>query len=251
MNPSHQDQYRVRHSEGDRRGYLKLRALADYFQESAARHADELGCGLDYLRREGKLWVLSRLRFRIDRYPEIGERLTLTTYPRGAEQGLFARREYELTAAAGHAVAVGSSYWLLLRAPRLRPERLTELARLLPANDDRPRHFAELDKLAFDGLPELERRTVHESQIDVNGHLNNAEYFGFVADLLQRLAPGRPVAELQLNFLHALGAGEDVILTGAATPDGGFQLSGHLPAGGVVFQAAGVLGAAPRQTDIF
>ncbi len=62
-------------------------------QDAAALHADELGCGLDFLHRNRMLWVLSRIRVAIDRMPEIGETIQVLTYPTGTER-LFALRQF-------------------------------------------------------------------------------------------------------------------------------------------------------------
>lgn len=238
MQPWKELEFTVRHSEGDRNGRLKLRALADYFQEIAARHADELGVGIHYLRGEGKAWVLARLGIRIERYPEIGENLTLLTYPRGAEQNLFARREYRLRDAAGNPVAAASSYWLLLGGPRLRPERMSTLADRLPLNPERDTAFAGLDKFEADFGETLWSEPIGESRIDVNGHLNNAEYFNFVADALHRLNASGPVGEVRINFLHAVPAGAAVVCSGKIDGDR-FAVAGAIAGGATAFQAVG------------
>ncbi len=229
MNDTHTVEYLVRHSEADRAGKLKLRAIADYFQEGAAQHAEKLGCGLEYLKQTGKFWVLSRLRIRFFRRPGIGEKLTLLTYPRGAEQGLFARREYRLHDAKGEDIAHASSYWLLLSLPRLRPERMASLQETLPNNSEKAIAFESLERAPLPAAPvELGTRIVYESGIDVNAHLNNAAYFDFAADALQSLAPEREVAEIQINFLRALAKDDAIRLEGESSAEA-FNIAGILP----------------------
>ena len=89
--------FRIRYSEGDRHGRLKLRTFFDYAQEVAGNHATALGCGLEALLARRQAWVLSRIRVRFRQYPSIGETVTMKTWPSGFAP-LFARREFELVA---------------------------------------------------------------------------------------------------------------------------------------------------------
>ena len=55
-----------------------------------------------------------------------------------------------------------------------------------------------------------ERRTLHYSDADVNGHVNNARYADFVCDALhlEKLGAGQFVSSLQVGFLHECRPGE-------------------------------------------
>ena len=47
------------------------------FLEAAWNHAEELGVGFHALGQHGRFWVLSRLRFEAERYPEWGSAVAL------------------------------------------------------------------------------------------------------------------------------------------------------------------------------
>ena len=61
----------------------------------------------------GLLWAVSRVRLVFARVPVYDEDLCLTTWAGETMHALFPRY-YELRDAAGHAVAQGSSLWLLM-----------------------------------------------------------------------------------------------------------------------------------------
>lgn len=225
----------VRHSECDRRGRLKLRSWFDFLQEAAAVHAEQLGVGVSMLLEHRMAWVLSRLKLVMEADLRIGDSVAVRTWPNGFHR-LFAKRQYELFR-AGRRVGYASSFWLLLEAASLRPLKPSALPRPFPDNSARPEFFPELDKLP---APELEAGRlecpVRESLMDVNGHLNNAEYAGFVQDFLAVVSPEWRTRQIQINYLNAIRAPDWLALHGGAA-NGVYRLAGDNPAGQLCFQA--------------
>ena len=92
-----------------------------YLQDAAGRHADQLGLGLKQLRHSDLSWVLSRIRLRMDDFPEYGDTLKITTYPSGFDR-LFAYRQFVLSSAeTGRRFGVAGSAWLTLNTADFRP----------------------------------------------------------------------------------------------------------------------------------
>ena len=48
---------RVRYSEVDSKGAVKMNAILDYFQDCSSFQAEELGVGLSYMAEQGLVWV--------------------------------------------------------------------------------------------------------------------------------------------------------------------------------------------------
>ena len=71
----------VRHHECGATGRMKLQLLLDCLQDVAAEHAEKLGCGMEDLQESKRIWVLSRFKIRILRFPELKENLEVLTYP--------------------------------------------------------------------------------------------------------------------------------------------------------------------------
>ena len=53
---------RVRYSEINRDGLLDIPAVLNYFQDCSTFQSEQLGVGVDYLKKEKKAWVLSSWR---------------------------------------------------------------------------------------------------------------------------------------------------------------------------------------------
>lgn len=230
----------LRHSEVDRRGVIKLRTIFDLAQEAAANHASAIGVGMRYLGEQGRAWMLSRVRFAFSgALPRIGDDAVVETYPRGVAGRLFAAREFRLKDRSGTLFAAGTSWWILVDLNRLRPLALPEsLPCPLPDNSARSRQYAELEKfLPPEGAP-FRTFTVPESGIDVNCHLNNAEYAALVHDFLARLGrTADDLAGLQLDFIAGALTGDTLELVGQ-TDDAGFRFGGTR-GGKAVFAARG------------
>ena len=72
---------RIRYSETDSDGRLTLLSLMDYFQDCSTFQSEDLGVGLSFLRERKVVWVLSSWQIAIERLPEMGERVSVGTFP--------------------------------------------------------------------------------------------------------------------------------------------------------------------------
>ena len=233
---TYQETFRIRYSEGDRRGRLKLRTFFDYAQEVAGTHATALGCGLEALLARKQAWVLSRIRVRFHAYPSIGDSVTLKTWPSGFDH-LFARREFELYGADGALLVEATSFWLFLDTENLRIlNAVREIGELMPDNSALPVHFSELGKLPAPTDGERLEFSVRETQIDLNGHLNNAEYAGTIQDVL---GVGCYPAELQVNYQKSIPPQSRLEIT-CTRAGQDFQIAGRVE-NTVAFAAGGKL----------
>ena len=214
--------FTLRHSEVDRHGVMKLRTVFDLAQEAAANHASAIGVGMRYLGERRRAWMLSRIRFALPgTLPEIGDDAVVETYPRGFAGRLFACREFRFRNRAGALFAAGTSWWVLVDLARMRPLPVRESLPELPDNSARACQYAELEKFTPPGGEVLRRFTVPESGIDVNCHLNNAEYAALVHDFLaDRGHAADDLHEIQLDFIAGAMTGDTIELTGAVSPEG-------------------------------
>ncbi|QSH40647.1 thioesterase [Lentisphaerota bacterium ZTH] len=228
----------IRHSEGDCSGNLKLRALSDYLQEAAANHAAHLGVGLAALAEKKMLWVLSRIRIQIDRMPRIGEVLTIRTWPSGFDK-LFATRQFTIYDEFRRIICRASSAWLLLDAETSRPLRSKSLPVQLPLNADQPVHFEALQKIEPSTCAPAFEVSVRHSAVDINGHLNNAEYSGYIHDLLYaETGSAVNVSSFSINFLSDMKEGDKMVISGTVG-EKDFFAAGIKPDNKTVFTAIG------------
>ena len=226
----------VRHHECGANGNMKLQLMMDCLQDIAAEHAELLGCGMEDLVESKRIWVLSRLRIRIVRFPRLKEELELLTYPSGHDR-LQAHRQYCISC-CGEELVQASSAWVMLDGTTYRPISMDKaFSRALPENEDKPRYFEKFERF----LPVEEGNkvefTVGAADIDLNDHLNNAVYGRYIENVLHLLQAGshERIAEVQINFQHAGQLGDAISCSGKM--DG----SSFLVSGGKHFIAGGIL----------
>jgi medium-chain acyl-[acyl-carrier-protein] hydrolase len=229
-------EFRIFTADADRADKLTLAAAFNYCQEAAADHARELGCGAEQLRESGMAWVLSRMSLALDERPGWMGRVVVRTWPRGWDR-LFAIRGFQLLTPEGRVIGSGRSAWLLLRMDSLRPQRPSALGAPVPENLELP--------ILEDGARAIERRTdtgapmafrAGYTDIDYNGHVNNARYIRWIQDALPMDALLRADAlRLDINYLAETRQGDVALVSYAGAGDGkapAFHVEGVLEASG-------------------
>ena len=81
MMKTYEETFTLRTRDCDLNGKWRPSAILESMQEVAGVHSMLLGCGRDELLRRNIVWVLSRLELHMDRYPGVGEKITLMTFP--------------------------------------------------------------------------------------------------------------------------------------------------------------------------
>ena len=201
-------QFRIRQSQFDRHGKLKLNCWFDILQETAGLHANILGVGMGDFFAANRCWVLARIRIGIAADPEPGEVVTVLTYPRGARR-LFAERHFVVRNSKGNELMTGSSRWMMLDRTSGRPLSLDPIIDHIPANAELPQFFDFAAKLPtaekFDRTLDIPVRPTME---DINGHLNNAEYIAAAQDTLCIDGSSYDFAGAEISYHYPLRAPE-------------------------------------------
>jgi medium-chain acyl-[acyl-carrier-protein] hydrolase len=204
-----EEAYRLRSYEVDFQNRLRLSTLFHFMQETASNQIGRQGVGIEVLRIDNLAWVLSRLLIVMDRYPGWGEEILVKTWPRGIER-LFALREFLITRRQGEVLGRGTSNWLLVDLTTRRPKRLEEVFNRLPIDPGNHALDRRLEKLPPLESPE-EAYSVRAAyqQIDLNRHVNNAHYVGWILNSFPLEWHQRYLlAGLQINFLAETRLGE-------------------------------------------
>lgn len=211
----------------DHQKQLSVVGLLNFLQDMAWNHAERLGWGYDALVEKGTLWVLSRQKVVISEWPMWQDKVTINTWPRRAS-GLLAIREFdiEIESAKGEKRRVGecSTSWLVLdwntrkvqKLDRIMADMVTRTTGVLDITAERV--------LPRSDLGEIARFEVRNSDLDVNGHVNNTRYAQWVIDTLTLDEMARyAVTEYDVNFLAETRVGDTVIIEsapGEAAEDG-------------------------------
>jgi acyl-ACP thioesterase len=197
---------RVRLSDMDRRGRVRLDAIARYLQDAAIEDVEETGWGLP-----DHLWFIRHIRLDVT-VPFLEDRdVDLVTWSSGRGT-VAAGRRWSVTGDRGGRIEV-ESVWIHL-GPDERPARLDDFGVYAESAGDR----LVTTKLELpDPPPDAPRVSwpLRVTDIDLHGHLNNAAYWHAVEErLAQRTTAGgpdpmKPLRAL-LDYRHPIDVGDDV-----------------------------------------
>jgi acyl-ACP thioesterase len=196
------------------RKQARLTTLANFFQEMAYQHANQLGFGYRDLKKKKTMWVLARMKIRIDHYPVWDDVITVETWHRGMQR-LFGMRDFRVKDHNGKVMAMATTAWLIVDAETRRPVR----------PDDRTLHDSRgevavlgdtLEKIVLpEQLDELGIREVVYADLDIVGHVNNVKYIEWCID--QAFALGitdSEIREFEINFIHEALPGDMIMVSG-------------------------------------
>lgn len=175
---------RVRFSECDMEQRLTIAALVNYFQDCCNVQAIEDGISTNYLTAMGKAWILNSWQIVIDRLPQAYEDITVYTWPYEFK-GFYGMRNFKLTDSMGNVCAYADSTWTLVDIGTGRPSKITEEFRSqyhmeepYPMEHYGRKIMVEQEGLVAGGFE------VQPHHLDVNHHMNNAQYILAAADYL-------------------------------------------------------------------
>jgi len=209
--------YAVNSIVANARKRLGLVGLLNILQDVAWTHADHLGHGYEATMEAGAAWILSRQKLVMSAWPHWGDELLVRTWVRPT-RGLLVHRDYEVLAGdrkLGECVAS----WLTLDVKTRRPVRPAVAGANLDFRLDGALAFTP-DKIALRrDLAETARFSVRNSDLDVNGHVNNTRYAQWILDStpLESRPTGR-VDRYEVNFLAEVQVG-DAVAIDAAPPE--------------------------------
>ena len=168
----------------DMKNSLKCGALLEFFQEAAARHAQNVGIGVSDLMKRDATWVLRRYRVNIRKRHGLSPLIVRTWYE--PKRNLMSVRMFEAIDEIGETVADAWSGWIAVDLKRGRPVRLD---RVLPAkyydNAEKvsPDSIGDVERLDDAGTAENERAfRVRLSELDLNGHTNHTVCFDWAIE---------------------------------------------------------------------
>lgn len=203
---------------------LKAAAFMDLAQEMAHHAADVLGFGYDDLQVHHTAWVLSRMNFKFINPPKWRDNVTLYTWHKGVE-GLFFLRDFELRPSGDTDFADKSKVlvscttsWIVMDMQTRRLVRSEDALNMIPyetqCNDNAIETPCGKVVMPKDAEPEhIMDHIVTYSDMDVNGHTNNARYIVMAMDCVPyEESSTRIVKEVSIVFNKETKAGETIQL---------------------------------------
>lgn len=175
---------RIRYSECDSKGQLSLEGLINYFQDASTFHSEDLGLGIEYLDKEKQVWVLCSWQIVVERYPEMGERVVVGTFPYDFK-GCFGSRNFFLKDEQGQYIAKANSLWTLLDLENQRPMKPTPIMLERYVLEEKlEMEYAPRKIDVPEGGVQQEPIVVHRNHLDTNHHVNNGQYVRMAMEYL-------------------------------------------------------------------
>jgi medium-chain acyl-[acyl-carrier-protein] hydrolase len=209
------ENYKVRSYQMDTKGRLTLTGIAGYLQESAGNHAHDMGFGFQQMSKSGLIWVLTRLKIIVHKYPHWSHELKAETWVVNREK-FFSRRDFEIRSKSGEVLISAVSGWMLVDIKTKRPQLVESFAMNIDFFPERLAIAQELDK-----IPELNQVDTEDtyqviySDLDIVNHVNNIQYMRIILDAQPfELRSKYHVKSFEINYIaEALMNDELNILT--------------------------------------
>ncbi len=198
-------------SECDISGAWRPGAMMEALQEVAAVHCDLLGAGRAELRKKGAAWVVTRMQVEMNRYPRIGEKITVETFHTPVRRWFFPRY-FIIRDEQGKQVGAAASLWVLLDLNTRHMIQPGQIELLMPDNSDLPA------PLGLPGAVQDVGGVLHEwdfkpayTDMDYNGHVNNTRYMDWCCNALGiELLAEKELATFTLNYHFEIRPGQQV-----------------------------------------
>ena len=166
-------------------GLWKPSAILTAMQETAGMHSHILGCGRETLVQKGVVWVLTRCEVQMEKEARMGSRLSIETFPMPLRRWFFPRY-FVFRDEEGAQVGAAGTLWVLFDLEKRCMVAPGDVADAIPDNSDLTPPLGvpgPVPRLTTGGTLERARTPVY-SELDVNGHVNNARYADWLCDAL-------------------------------------------------------------------
>ncbi len=212
---------RIRYSETDSDGKLTMASLINYLQDCSTFQSEDLGLGVEYLKEQHLVWVLSSWQIVVERFPRLCERVTVGTLPYDLK-GFLGYRNFAMLDEAGSYIAKANSLWSLLDTdtgkPRAVPQNMMEAYRL----EEKLEMAYAPRKIVIPEKGEVrEPLVVKKHHLDTNHHVNNQQ---FIQMAMEYLPDAFPVKQVRAEYKKQVFL-NDVLIPAVAEEDGRIVVS--------------------------
>jgi acyl-ACP thioesterase len=197
----------------DRYGRLHPTPIIDIFQDIATVHAERMGIGRDAMVEQGVFWAVVRSKLEVVKAPSQLQVVTVRTWPNAPTRFSFVRN-FTMCDERGDVLVKAMNEWVLMGL---------ESRAFISVKDhyDGPDDFDEarafegkLRKIAdfSEGSQPVVEIVPRYSDIDVNGHVNNAVYIDWAIDSIpDDLYDAGDPKELRITYKKECRRGDRVM----------------------------------------
>jgi medium-chain acyl-[acyl-carrier-protein] hydrolase len=190
--------YEVRAGEIDRSGKMTIPSLLQLMQETSLKHIIKLKASIWDLKESS--WVLLAEQLKIFHLPQLGDKLSIKTYPAGVRR-IYAYRDYWIYDQHGQVIATASTTWTLMNLASRKIVPIPESIVQLPV----PTEFKKLELSAMRvPFPSEEYHTTEFKigyfHLDWNDHVNNIHYTRFMLESVPELLSSSTMSRMDIVF---------------------------------------------------
>lgn len=174
----------IRFSEVDHTKRITLPGIINYFQDCSIFQSEKLGLGIDYLAVHKRAWVLSSWQIVAERYPELAEEITVSTWATGFK-GMLGDRNFCMEDKSGKVVAYANSQWVYMDLTKGRPVK-PDAEEIEKYGTEKALEMSYASrKIALpENLTKFPSFPVRRYHIDTNEHVNNCQYVQMAMEVL-------------------------------------------------------------------
>lgn len=215
----------------DRQHRLNLSELLLVTSDTAIEDFHQRGMTFDVLQEHSISILVSRVSFHINRYPLANDRITVTTWEDPPE-GIQLSRRYELTDHTGETLVSGTSTWLIVNPGTRRIMKPSQFTLREPPVEAHPFSGIPCGKIVLpDHMEKLDERIIRYTDIDANGHMNNARYGAYIIDCLPAEYQSKNITDFRINYSHEAMIGDTLQLQGNFENPQKIIIAGKAPSG--------------------
>jgi len=236
---SFKKKYSVEISNADFQMRLKPSSLFEFMQDAASLAAGELGFGHEALiEKYNVAWVLTRLHLDISRLPSLGEKIEIETWHMQHGRITF-DRDFVVYGSDGEILARAVSTWVIIDMTSREIKRADFIDFNVPVSSKGRAIDGTLERLrTFGTLSQVYARKIAYSDIDLNGHVNNAKYVEYILDSLS-IDEHREMefTSIDVNYSSEMSPGETLSVKSCAGEASVYVEGENSESGAVVFKS--------------
>ncbi|OJF76845.1 MAG: hypothetical protein BKP49_04580 [Treponema sp. CETP13] len=199
----------------DRNKKIHLVNLLQLTADTGVEDYHQRGITFDKLQEKNYAFLVSRVAMRFHRIPCANEFLTIKTWERGIK-GMQVFRDYEVFDTNTKELLVsGRSSWLIVNPSTKRIIRPKDFSMRDIPSSEKLVDSLECGKIKSTEKAVLfDKRKIRYSDLDANGHMNNARYGAYIIDSLPPEYQDYNFTDFRINYAHEAGRGDVISMYG-------------------------------------
>ncbi|HEY4390057.1 MAG TPA: acyl-ACP thioesterase domain-containing protein, partial [Paenibacillus sp.] len=216
----------------------RISTLLSWLQRIADEDVARLGLPIEDMMQQGMAWMLTTIDVELLRMPCYGDKIILESWHKG-HKGVQWLRDFRIYGEQDEVIGQARSTWVLVDLEKRRILRPSALPLEISANDedsvgDTPQKVqipADIDlRPAYD-------YTVRQSSIDMNGHVNNAQFAIMGMDALSAEQFARDIAHFRITYHQEAMLGETITILAGTNNDQHGWISSRTADDRILFEA--------------